>query len=649
LYNFEQYGFLFDGSCPPPPSGTKGGLLLAWRHGVDLECFLTDVNKISAWCYSDPPNSPWILSCIYGPPYRKYDGCFWDSLSAMGDNYSAPWLCIGDFNKILDQSEKIGGRPFACSSCDPFREFINHHGLIDLGFTGNPFTWSNNRNGDRLIKERLDRGFASPDWINLFPSYSIRHLPSYSSDHNPIILDTATPSIFLPRPFRFEEFWTNDPSCKDVISSAWFPFVEGSPAFSLSKKLKATKVALKAWNKSSFGHIQSKVALLSSQLDTVQQLPPSDQSRHLEFSLKFELNNLLHQESILWRNKSRETWLTCRDLNTRFFHISTLIRRRRNSIDFLKTSSGDWISDRNAIGGCFTSHFNSLFSSSQPSINDDLLNLFDNCISSDENISICSIPSEQEIFDTLSSIGSTKSPGPDGFTALFYKKYWDVIKDVVLKCIWDFFKKNHLLKEQNHTFIALVPKQLGAISVSHFRPISLCNIIYKIISKILANRFKTLLHHFISPYQSAFVPSRNIQDNSILAHELLHSLKNKKGRGGLMAVKIDMEKAFDRMEWSFLFSILSKLGFSPIWINWIRICITSPSFSILINGSPFGHFSPLRVVFARVILCPLFCSFLVQKHYQGFYSSKNLWAYCKVFLFLEIALLLLIFCLLMIS
>jgi hypothetical protein len=220
--------------------------------------------------------------------------------------------------------------------------------------------------------------------------------------------------------------------------------------------------------------------------------------------------------------------------------------------------------------------------------------LFDISVSSEENQEICALPSKQEILSTLSSIGSTKAPGPDGFTTLFYKKYWDIVKHVVLRCVWNFFSTNHLLKEQNHTFIALVPKQLGPSSVSHFRPISLCNIIYKIISKILANRFKGLLYHFISPYQSAFVPSRSIQDNSILAHELLHTIKSKRGRGGLMAVKIDMEKAFNRMEWSFLLAILHKLGFSDIWINWIRVCITSTSFSDLINGSPFGLFTPAR-------------------------------------------------------
>jgi hypothetical protein len=129
----------------------------------------------------------------------------------------------------------------------------------------------------------------------------------------------------------------------------------------------------------------------------------------------------------------------------------------------------------------------------------------------------------------------------------------------VIASVWEFFRNNHLLKEQNHSFIALIPKQLGAYLVHHFRPISLCSII----SKILANRFKGLLHHFISPYQFAFVPSKRIQDNSILAPELLYFLKSKRGQGGLMVIKIDMEKAFGRIEWSFLLAILSKLGFHP--------------------------------------------------------------------------------------
>ena len=171
---------------------------------------------------------------------------------------------------------------------------------------------------------------------------------------------------------------------------------------------------------------------------------------------------------------------------------------------FLKLPSGSWSSERNVIGNCFTNHFRNVFTSSIPILDDNLLSLFDTCISPAENDALYAIPSEQEIFTTLSDIGSTKAPGPDGFTAIFYKKkYWSTVKEVVLSSIWDFFGNHHLLKEQNHTFIALIPKQLGASSVHHFRPISLCNII----SKILVNRFKGLLHHFISPYLSTFIPS----------------------------------------------------------------------------------------------------------------------------------------------
>jgi hypothetical protein len=130
--------------------------------------------------------------------------------------------------------------------------------------------------------------------------------------------------------------------------------------------------------------------------------------------------------------------------------------------------------------------------------------------------------------------------------------------------------------------------------VTQFRPINLTNFSYKIISKILANRLKPLLHKIIYPNQSAFLQGRSIQDNFVLAHELFHTMKQKRGRGGLMALKLDMEKAFDRMEWSFLFRILKSLGFHSKWIRMIEQCISTVSFSILLDGSPFGRFFPQR-------------------------------------------------------
>jgi hypothetical protein len=193
-----------------PPTGYKGGLLLAWRHGVDLECFFITDNTIYAWCYSDPPNKPWLLTCIYDPPERKNKSRFWDPLLSEEKDYYGPWLCIEDFNMILSQFEKYGGRPYACSSNDQFLSFLDSFDMIDLGFSENPFTWSNKRQNHHLIKECLNRGIANSQWVHLFPHFAVHHLSAQSSDHNPILLNTAPSDLSLPRPFRLEEFWTFD-------------------------------------------------------------------------------------------------------------------------------------------------------------------------------------------------------------------------------------------------------------------------------------------------------------------------------------------------------------------------------------------------------------------------------------------------------
>jgi hypothetical protein len=279
------------------PVGSCGGLVLAWRTGVELESFITNKNNISSWCLSDPPNSPWILSCLYSPLEKKNKAAFWAS----------PWLSLRDFNFVLDQSEKLGGCPIASSSNCPFKNLINHHGLIDLGFVGNSYTWCNNRKGLDVIKERLDRALASLDWVHIHPEFSLIHLLASHSDHNPILLNTNTSYSFLPRPFKFEEFWTYDPTCGLVIEAAWKLKTFGSPALCLIKKLNQTRSALKRWNSLHFGNIQIKIKSTLARIDDLQISALSTQSSLMESSLKKELDELLIKEESLWRSTSRET------------------------------------------------------------------------------------------------------------------------------------------------------------------------------------------------------------------------------------------------------------------------------------------------------------------------------------------------------
>jgi hypothetical protein len=165
----------------------------------------------------------------------------------------------------------------------------------------------------------------------------------------------------------------------------------------------------------------------------------------MELHLQELLDEYLKQEESLWKTKSRELWLTASYLNTRFFHTSTLIRRRRNFIYLLQTPNGGWLSYRTDIGNCFVTNFKHLFTSTNPMFRPELLDLFNPVISDLDNTILCSIPKEPKIFEALLSLGREKASGPDGFTALFYVKYWNCIKSNVLLAIGNFFTSNQLL------------------------------------------------------------------------------------------------------------------------------------------------------------------------------------------------------------
>lgn len=146
-----------------------------------------------------------------------------------------------------------------------------------------------------------------------------------------------------------------------------------------------------------------------------------------------------------------------------------------------------------------------------------------------------------------------QSLGPDGFTANFYQKYWQVVKQDVIAMVRSFFLNGFLLRQMNHANLLWIPKAEKPMTMGQFRPISLCNVSYKIILKISVGRLRSVLPKLISGSQNYFVPNRQIQENIILVHESMYTLKRKQGHGGLMMAKIDVEKAYDKVDWGFFF------------------------------------------------------------------------------------------------
>ena len=198
-----------------------------------------------------------------------------------------------------------------------------------------------------------------------------------------------------------------------------------------------------------------------------------------------------------------------------------------------------------------------------------------------------------EIDNALKQMAPLKVPGPDGMPPLFYQNFWELVRGDVSGSILNFLNSGSLPNPLNHTFVILIPKTKNRERVTEFRPISLCNVLYKIFSKVLANRLKKVLPYIISEHQSAFIKGRLITDNILVAYETLHYMKNHNSRkSSYMA--LNMSKAYDRVEWSFLKDGMVQMGFQEQWVALIMECVTSVTYSLLVNGEPCGNIKPSR-------------------------------------------------------
>ncbi|GLT61796.1 hypothetical protein SLA2020_344780 [Shorea laevis] len=293
--------------------------------------------------------------------------------------------------------------------------------------------------------------------------------------------------------------------------------------------------------------------------------------------------------------KSRSNWIVDGDKNSKFFHLSTIKHRNHNRIHCLRSSNEEWITDPRGIANLIRNHFVHLFSSSlEHSFHDSFNNLRVDSSSLIDLSGLDGIPDDQEIRAGLFCLKPFKAPGPDGLHPAFFQKLWDSVKEVICADIKQAFSSTTIPVEWNNCLISLIPKIKNPETVKQFRPIGLCNTSYKIISKILVNKIKPFLDSLISPYQASFVPGRKGIDNVIILQELVYSFSKKKGRKGDMIIKLDLEKTYDCLEWSFIREALVFFNFPAKTISLIMSCIFSRNISILVNGDKIEPFSPSR-------------------------------------------------------
>lgn len=225
-------------------------------------------------------------------------------------------------------------------------------------------------------------------------------------------------------------------------------------------------------------------------------------------------------------------------------------------------SDGSRCEDQDEILSMTKSFYKDLFSTKPHDRAEEVLETIPMCIYPSINDNLCKPYSNEEIKTALFQMGPTKAPGPDGFPTLFYQRHWDLLQEDICCAVRSFLAGEDIPKGFCDTTIVLIPKLSRPEHLINFRPISMCNVLYRIASKVVANRLKIILPNIIAEEQSAIVPGRLITDNVLIAYECMHTIRRQQSKTPFFALKIDMMKAYDRVEWDYLQGVLRKLGFA---------------------------------------------------------------------------------------
>jgi ribonuclease HI len=565
-----------------------------WNDQVNITVISFSLNHVLCSCSDGVGGADWFLSGVYGFPEEFNKWKTWKLISQLSTQIESNWICIGDLNDILSSNEKLGGIARSQSQMGIGRQCVEECGLIDLGFEGYPYTWSNGRQDEENIQCRLDRALCTSDFQNRFSPIRVVHLHRYGSDHAALMILLENHDYLQKKKrvkmFRFEQVWTQDPRCDDEVRQAWC----GGAAL-CETKLRSMSRLDKVFEDYQIGNVRKEIKDIEEDLKEFNAwaASPEEITRYKEKERRHD--ELLHTEEVIWRQRSRAVWLKEGDRNTKFFHGKASQRKKVNHIKKLKDSHGVWWHGEENVERLLIDHFSEILSTSDPENIDSICNVVRGKLNSD-HIESCSAQfTEEEIKEVIQQMHPLKAPGPDGLPALFFQKFWHIVGRDVQNLVLEILNNNRSPEDINNTFIALIPKIKNPVTPKDYRPISLCNVVMKIVTKVIANRIKPLLPDIIDEEQSAFVQGRLITDNALIAMECFHWMKKKKkGKKGTMALKLDMSKAYDRIEWPFVRATLTSMGFPGSMVDLILRCISTVSYKILINGQPSKNFTPER-------------------------------------------------------
>ncbi|XP_015158404.1 uncharacterized protein [Solanum tuberosum] len=385
----------------------------------------------------------------------------WDRMLQHAVVNTNPWCSVGDYNVITSIEEKLGGVPYNMRKSLEFIVVIEACGLMDLGFSGQKFTWSNKKGIHHRIWKRLDRALINDAWLEKMPQTTITHLSSVGSDHCPLLMEMVAREEDQIRYFKFLNCWTDQPNFLDTVKACWERTVEGNNMWRFHQKLKRLSNTLSSWSRREFGDIFSKVKDYEDKVRVAKEHLIQDHNENNRATLH-ELNaeyiRFLKMEDSILKQKTQLQWLKEGDANTKYFH--SLIRGRRRKLFIHKTTrdNGEWIQRDEKIAEAACEHFQNIFTGVDKVINENAINCIPRMVNLVQNNSLTTMPTLEELKEVVFSMNPNSAAGPDGMNGYFFQKCWDIIKHDLFGVIQAFFCGQMIPKYFSHSCIVLLPK-----------------------------------------------------------------------------------------------------------------------------------------------------------------------------------------------
>ena len=558
-----------------PAKGHSGGLLTGVKTDIlEIEETVLEDCFISILVRHRVTNVRYWIVNVYGSAQHVQSPGFIQDLSSFCRRETLPILMGGDFNLIRCNGDRNQGQGEQ-KLMDLFNGFISEFQLREIFISGSRFTWSNKQKNPIMVK--LDRVLASEEWESKFPTCFAWTKARIGSDHCPIILNSGENGQLRPRYFFFEDAWFQGENFYQVIQDKWLQFKMDNKGASYSLDIwhgcmQNLRKYLRGWNLKSMGDQRNVKTDLTKRIQDLDSIAETRLLSILEWEERIDLEDKLEKiaisENLYWKQRAGTKWVLQGDTNSHFYHQFANGRRRKNTITIMTSDDGE-IRGQQEIIVHIVEFYKKLFGPNEES---GLVlggNFWPECYKLSENMKRDLVKDFEfeEVKQVIMSLKENSAPGPNGFGPGFFKKCWEVYKQDLYSMFQDFHKGDLDIKRLNFGVITLVPKLKEANTIKQYRPICLLNVDYKCFTKLLTNRLVPVAQKIIGENQTGFIKGRNILEGVLVLHEVLHELRRSKKQG--LVLKIDFEKAYDRVNWNFLEQVMKGKGFPVQWITWV--------------------------------------------------------------------------------